>query len=137
MREVLATAAAVIYCVLSASHMVQTHASVTLEIDVTLYDQLLYNNTSVQYFLHDAQVGASYEVRVSYPASLPTDFVIQVFQDENMETYHGRKLLNVEQLHFMAQSKSYVIDIRAYRTGVSYDSNLPSHPVRFNVVVNR
>ncbi|XP_065683782.1 uncharacterized protein LOC100202199 isoform X3 [Hydra vulgaris] len=87
-----------------------------LTVDETLYNQSLKDKEAIQYIVKDLQVGARYEVRVSYPSVIPTDFVIDVGIVE--DAFLSRALLNVEQMHFIAQENVYFVKVTAYRTGV-------------------
>ena len=127
--------AILVLCLILTELFVQ--GDVVLKVDETLYGQLLYHGTSARYVLHRVSPGTKYEVRVSYPAIIPTDFVIKVSRSRDLEGHASRKLLNVEQLQFLADDETYFIDIRAYRTGVPIDEKLLEDPVPFNIIVNR
>ncbi|XP_065666524.1 uncharacterized protein LOC100202199 isoform X1 [Hydra vulgaris] len=106
-----------------------------LTVDETLYNQSLKDKEAIQYIVKDLQVGARYEVRVSYPSVIPTDFVIDVGVVE--DAFLSRSLLNVEQMHFVAQQSVYFVKVTAYRTGVPLRLERLSDPAQFNIIVNR
>lgn len=108
--------------------------STLLIVDVTLYNQILQHNRSLTYKIENVLTNIKYEVRVSYPAVIPTDFVIEVFP---FGDYVSRKLLNVEQLQFVAVSRNYLIKVTAYRTGFPQNLKRLDDPVLFNIIVNR
>ncbi|XP_066924936.1 uncharacterized protein [Clytia hemisphaerica] len=105
-----------------------------LSIDVTFPDQALDKQTCL-YTIEELEENSNYELRVSYPAVIPTDFVLEV--EESQGRISNRKLLNVEQLQWKAGSKSYIIKVRAHRTGVPINLKRLQDPVPFNIIVNR
>jgi len=117
--------------------------SISLEIqvnelfpDITLYNQVLHDKESNFYNLKEIEVNSKYEVRLSYPAIIPTDFLIEVIDSSKGST--TRSLLNVEQLQFSTNvQRNFMVKVTAHRTGVPLDKARLDDPVYFNIILNR
>ena len=107
-----------------------------LNVDVTLYNQILYDGESMLFQIDNIKKYEKYEVRISYPAVIPTQFEINIL-NADVRTFNTRKLLSVEQHQFMAESDSYNIKVTAHRNGVPVDVERLKDPIIFNIIVNR
>lgn len=64
------------------------------------FERLPYiDGSSCEYEIEGLQIGKWYEVKISYPASIPADFDI-TFTQHWRRAAHGRKLLNAEKTTF-------------------------------------
>ncbi|KAI9267240.1 hypothetical protein EDC94DRAFT_602713 [Helicostylum pulchrum] len=71
------------------------------------------------YHLNDLKDGSNYEVRISYPAITPADFQLKI-------------------LHACRSSDgtlSYILDVSAIYTGVSYVQGMELQPITFDLVL--
>ncbi|CAB3977188.1 Hypothetical predicted protein [Paramuricea clavata] len=120
---------------LSAATPTENIPIVAIEPNHLYCNQELSNGQSAHYYLTKLQINTGYEFRISYPAVIPTDFIIK---DLNKTTATGRKLLNVEKFVFwtdMQEEKHF--EVTAFRTGVAVKSSLNDLPVLYDVVVEQ
>lgn len=62
------------------------------------------------YELQGLELSKSYEVKVSYPASIPASFTIELLKEGSFQaTRGGRKLLNTEKLMFRADESKHAM----------------------------
>ena len=116
-----------------------------LKVDATMYNQVAFNKQPKQYLITGLHPNCNYEVRVSYPSVIPTDFELSVemVQQENLEerqsTHQSRKILNNEKTVVAGVNTNvvHVITVIAHRTGKPMDRKMLDDPVIFNIVVNR
>eukprot|EP00118_Oscarella_pearsei_P004454 m.19105 g.19105 ORF g.19105 m.19105 type:complete len:106 (+) comp27789_c0_seq1:189-506(+) len=80
------------------------HARYSLEPDVELFDESLKDGASRVYHL-STRPGKSYELKISYPATIPTDFLIEI-KGSGKST---RKLLNTEKTQFTANENQVIL----------------------------
>ena len=98
-------------------------------------NQELTNGQSVTYYLSKLQINTGYEFRISYPAVVPTDFILK---DLNRTTATGRTLLNVEKFVFWTDmQKEKHFEVTAFRTGVPIKTSLEDLPVTYDLVVEQ
>ena len=78
-----------------------------------------------------------YEVKISYPATRPTTFILKVFSD--LSSWKKRRLLNVEKLIFHPEnyrgntSDQLYLSVTAWRTGIVTNRTLLEQPAVFNL----
>eukprot|EP00250_Pteridium_aquilinum_P009561 c18754_g1_i2 orf=532-1290(+) len=66
-------------------------------------EQLALNRGQCIYVLEGLELPKSYEVKISYPASIPASFTIELLKEGSFQaTRGGRRLLNTEKLMFRA-----------------------------------
>ncbi|KAK9809975.1 hypothetical protein WJX72_002856 [[Myrmecia] bisecta] len=112
---------------------------------LTEFEQIRLGQEVVEYHLVGLQANTQYELRVSYPATNPCKFDLQIahnLQGGWMRGGAARKLLDVNKLVFstdesgLLQGQPPVILLSATSAGVHRDgpSHLPSH-VTYNIVL--
>ncbi|XP_062517632.1 uncharacterized protein LOC134192894 [Corticium candelabrum] len=102
--------------------------------DEEIFDELLHDKEQCLYKLQDIIPGSSYELKISYRATIPTDFLIDV-RHSNVSS--GRRLLNIEKTQFsVASGKYYEAMVVAHRTGVSVYPEALKDPAVFNIVLS-
>lgn len=108
--------------------------------DETLFNLQLADGETLTVYLHDLAPRQSYELRVSYPATIPTDFFLTVATQMSSGRAPGRRLLNIEKIVFMPSEKpyqegrlEYFARVTARRTGVTHRRDLLLQPVTFNL----
>eukprot|EP00123_Amoebidium_parasiticum_P011359 comp20673_c0_seq1/m.26846 comp20673_c0_seq1/g.26846 ORF comp20673_c0_seq1/g.26846 comp20673_c0_seq1/m.26846 type:complete len:177 (-) comp20673_c0_seq1:105-635(-) len=98
------------------------------------------------YFLDDLDPSTSYELRISYPATMPTDFEMVIIDrpKEVPSNPTRRRLLNTEriridppdtQISAGSQRHQCWVRVTARHTGVSFRPELQNPPVVYNIVV--
>ncbi|KAJ1966540.1 hypothetical protein IWQ62_002410 [Dispira parvispora] len=107
----------------------------------------LYSNLPVErwYVLTDLEVGERYEARVSYPATAPTDFLLDVFEPKEMLHVLNVSLPTYESSSFEALQTDSAISssstairflrVRALYAGVSHLPNREKQPLQYNIVL--
>ncbi|KAJ1657797.1 hypothetical protein IWQ61_002854 [Dispira simplex] len=110
-------------------------------------DAGLYRNLPVErwYVLADLTVGQRYEARVSYPASTPTDFLLDVFEPKEMLHVLNISLPTYESSSFEESQTDNTISsaataikflrIRALYAGVSHLPHREKQPLQYNIVL--
>jgi len=118
----------------------RTHSEVkfkTLEPDVKLCNEVMFNSQTFMYSLTKLIPNRTYEVRVSYPASVPTEFTIRVHITNQSATFKSRHLLNIEKSVFNTESSTqgYVAEVVAHRVGFPYNRERLNDPVVFDIIL--
>ena len=114
-----------------------------IRVDETLYSLQLNDGQSLMVHLHGLVTGESYEIRVSYPATTPTDFFIKVQSQRSAGPAPGRRLLNIEKVQFEPTAPDYLgsaehfARVTAWRTGVARRKGFLQGPVTFNIALER
>eukprot|EP01112_Ceratiomyxa_fruticulosa_P007084 TRINITY_DN1829_c0_g1_i1.p1 TRINITY_DN1829_c0_g1~~TRINITY_DN1829_c0_g1_i1.p1 ORF type:complete len:199 (+),score=41.07 TRINITY_DN1829_c0_g1_i1:317-913(+) len=125
----------------------------TLKPDLALSKEIVTPGSTIVYKLEQLQASSHYEVRISYPATSPTDFIIQLVTEDSETFDTGRDLLNTEKVMFQTDSKGkilgkfpssplsqttlqppYVI-VTAKYAGVSYLPNMEKEEVVYDIVL--
>ncbi|XP_065053942.1 uncharacterized protein LOC135682817 [Rhopilema esculentum] len=108
-----------------------------LEPDKTIFNEVLSNHEAASYQLDGLLSNTNYEIRISYPAVVPTDFVIRILWPDQQSRIKSRQILNIEKTTFKTDhtTKGYVAEIIAYRTGFPYDDRRLKDPVVYNIVL--
>jgi hypothetical protein len=102
--------------------------------DEELFNEVLYDTEQCFYKLENVIPATSYDLKISYPATIPTDFTIEVITANLSQT---RRLLNTEKSQFTVESgKTYIAVVTAHRTGVSVYLEVLQQPVVFNIVLS-
>ena len=86
--------------------------------------------------LEGTSLGTMYELRLSYPAVMPAKFHIDVVKvgEEKLKRYrHGRRLLNADKAVFKGFHSALLARIRIDKEGISYDPEIESREVVFNL----
>lgn len=116
--------------------IVHTHCNEKhLVIDHTLPNEILNDKQSINYIVDNIEINERYEIRVSYPAIVPTEFLIEITKMD--KRFANRKVLSVEQLQFTAESDIYRIRVTAFRNGLPHDMERLKDPILFNIIINR
>ncbi|ORY06064.1 hypothetical protein K493DRAFT_296138 [Basidiobolus meristosporus CBS 931.73] len=93
-----------------------------------------------QWFILDhLKIDEVYEARVSYAATTPTDFILAIFDYEEVAQIlqPGKKavLQEIEEVEHMLETTTKFLRIRAKYTGVSHIPGRELIPVRYNLVL--
>ncbi|XP_022792360.1 uncharacterized protein LOC111331503 isoform X2 [Stylophora pistillata] len=96
---------------------------------------VLYHRKTTLYHLVQLKPSKSYELRVSYPSTTPTDFYIRVIPREALHGRKTRKILNIEKLVFDNGLKEQYANVTAVRTGLPYNPASLAEPVVYNIVL--
>jgi hypothetical protein len=127
------------------------HAKLLVPDRELMHEEIFYEATNF-YELSLLSPDTDYEVRISYPASTPTIFKIELVASvgtpaaEHGETKHlvdsrstFRRVLNTEKIRLDAgqifQGSPRVLQVTAHMEGVSPDVDRIKRPVQFNIVV--
>eukprot|EP00117_Sycon_ciliatum_P007019 scpid74068/ scgid10300/ len=113
----------------------------------TLHNLQLGHGKSLALRLVGLDKQRSYTIRISYPATTPTEFVVDVFAGLQLHptvVRPQRALMNVEQMRFSPDSlprngegNGIYARVTAWRTGVARDPELLAQPVAFNLVLEK
>jgi len=118
----------------------------TLSPDVARQNEVISPDESVLYILSDLQPNSHYEIRVSYPATSPTDFSFE-WSNEDLVQQVGKELLNIEKVMFTTDQNSqisnkrptkeglFAIRLRAKYSGVSHIPNANKREVTYDIVL--
>ncbi|XP_046847169.1 uncharacterized protein LOC124440782 [Xenia sp. Carnegie-2017] len=119
----------------SAGTTSETIHFVNVEPDQLYCNQKLHNGESAYYSLANLKANSDYEVRISYPAVMPTKFILKQI---NSTTSTGRKLLNIEKTVFNSgfNEKTY-FEVTAIYTGVPVMASLMEVPVLYDIIVEQ
>ncbi|KAJ7382861.1 hypothetical protein OS493_032230 [Desmophyllum pertusum] len=112
-----------------------TSGLIRLEPEKPLLNQVLHHRKTVVYHLVQLERSRSYELRVSYPSTTPTDFYIQLAPQEAVQRRKTRKLLNIDKLVFRNDLTEQFANVTAIRAGVPYDPASLAEPVVYNIVL--
>ncbi|KAL9967081.1 hypothetical protein ACROYT_G025244 [Oculina patagonica] len=110
---------------------------IRLEPEKPLLNQALHSGKTAVYHLVQLEPGRSYELRVSYHSTTPTDFYIQMIPQEALVKGKQRKLLNIDKLVFSNHLTEQYANVTAIRTGIPYDPASLAEPVVYNIVLER
>ncbi|XP_031556496.1 uncharacterized protein LOC116293231 [Actinia tenebrosa] len=104
-----------------------------------LVNEILHHMESAVYLLQNLEKQCSYELRISYPATVPTEFLIKLMNStEYSRNNNGRKLLNTEKIVFENdQHNEQYAKVTAIRTGVPLHSSRLQDPVIYNIVLEK
>ncbi|XP_058966479.1 uncharacterized protein [Pocillopora verrucosa] len=120
----------ILYC-----FVIRILAQTRLEPEKLLLNQVLHHRKTVVYHLVQLKPSKSYELRVSYPSTTPTDFYIQLIPHKALQARKTRKLLNIEKLVFSNELKEQYANVTAVRTGIPYNPASLAEPVVYNIVL--
>ncbi|XP_032222348.1 uncharacterized protein LOC5521338 isoform X2 [Nematostella vectensis] len=103
-----------------------------------LCNEVLHNKESILYRLHNLEKEVQYELRISYPATTPSEFLIKLLDDEDHSPPSKRRLLNTEKISFVID-KGYNMfaQVTAVRTGHPNSLDSLNNPVVYSIVVER
>jgi hypothetical protein len=114
--------------------------------NVLLANEEIIPEVEVRRFrLTNLQPNSQYEVRISYPAYIPTEFFIS-FTTPKKPIQYTRSLLNIEKMTFQTDNNGdiigqsrldgfYEIEVTAERRGVSPQRNHDQRPVPFTIIL--
>eukprot|EP00112_Aurelia_sp_Birch-Aquarium-sp1_P023711 Seg717.1 transcript_id=Seg717.1/GoldUCD/mRNA.D3Y31 product="hypothetical protein" protein_id=Seg717.1/GoldUCD/D3Y31 len=110
-----------------------------LEPEKTIYNQMLFHKQASLYTLVNLEQNTTYEIRVSYPAVVPTDFMIRVIEPKLGGHFKSRNLLNIEKAIFTTglSTQGYEAEVIAHRIGFPKDPKRLTDPVAYNIVVEK
>jgi hypothetical protein len=104
--------------------------------DVTRFRESLRPGESKLYRMTNLQSEKKYEIRVSYPATMPAIFTIKVSNElSSLRGTHNKKLLNIEKEIFEAKSQEMYAHVHVEREGESWDPKIRDSPIIFNIIV--
>jgi len=98
-------------------------------------NQVLHHRKTEVYHLVKLQPSRSYELRISYPSTTPTDFYMEMIPQEALLQGKTRKLLNIDKLVFSSDITEHYVNVTAIRTGVPYDPASLADPIVYNIVL--
>jgi len=112
--------------------------------DQGLENEVIIPGESVIYALDGLEPNSHYEVRISYPATSPTEFSISFVNQVEFKT--SRQLLNIEKLMFQTDeeakvvgfaktTENYLVKVSATYSGVSTIAGADKRPVVYNIVL--
>eukprot|EP00698_Gefionella_okellyi_P012366 TRINITY_DN3326_c0_g1_i1.p2 TRINITY_DN3326_c0_g1~~TRINITY_DN3326_c0_g1_i1.p2 ORF type:complete len:181 (+),score=38.16 TRINITY_DN3326_c0_g1_i1:50-592(+) len=129
-------------CLLAILLCVQAE-HVALYPDQSLNFQSIIPPATLFYELHGLQPNSHYEVRVSYPSSVPADVELEFVDQQSRLPV--RALLNTEKIMFQTDAQGhvkgrtaqevYVIAMHVKHSGVSIDPLAAQHAVQYNIVL--
>ncbi|KAL0036451.1 hypothetical protein WJX77_008314 [Trebouxia sp. C0004] len=90
---------------------------------------LRFGSESIRYSLEDLKPDTGYEVRVSYPATVPSKVTLQLISRNSAQPVHThrRQLLDTEKIIFYTddlatyQGQEHIVEIQAEATGIHRD----------------
>jgi len=95
------------------------------------------------YRLEQLRSLSSYEVKISYPATFPVSFYIELVDDERSQVRTGRRLLNTEKLEFSTPenveefSQHSRIAIEVDWHGITWKQNVTLGQIVYNIHLGR
>ncbi|XP_068715546.1 uncharacterized protein [Montipora foliosa] len=107
-----------------------------LKPEKALLNQVLHHEETAIYHLVQLTPGKSYELRVSYASTTPTDFNIHLISKDALGRL-TRQLLNVDKMVFenpLAVTEQFA-NVTAIRTGVPMEPASIAEPVIYNIVL--
>ena len=99
---------------------------------ITLYNQTLLPSDRGLYTISEMQSSTSYEIKISYPASSPTDFKFQ-WNKKEISSSNLRRRLNTEKQIVHTPITSLILI--ATPTGVSTTIDTTARPSSFNIEI--
>lgn len=104
----------------------------------TVYNDVLFDREVAVYEAKDLLPYSSYEVRLSYPSTVPTDFTINVIPPYEVESYKSRHMFNIEKTVFTTNhiTEGYMIRLTARRTGFPWNSERMYDPVVYDIALD-
>ncbi|KXJ28223.1 hypothetical protein AC249_AIPGENE5867 [Exaiptasia diaphana] len=101
-------------------------------------NEYLSHNESRIYWLTNLEHECDYELRISYPATIPTTFLLELTSPINyLPGHQGRKLLNIEKMIFKNSKSDQYAKVTAIRTGLPWNSAKLKDRVYFNIVLEK
>lgn len=109
----------------------------SLQPEKSLLNQVLFHDQIAVYKAVNLLQNSAYEVRVSYPAVVPTEFLIEIVPPHEHSSYRTRHVLNIEKTVFSTDNvtKGYLIKVIAHRVGFPLKAERLKDPVVYDILL--